>query len=1026
MSISISGSTALSGLSGMDTNFDTTLEQLYSVEKTQLNQLQAWRSDWQLRYDAFNTVIDQMSAAKEMLATIGSVNNFVTKNAVSTDEKVLTALAAGSADDSFHKINVTQIASNAVWCNTGAVFESKSDIINTSGTTQQFRFEYAGKEYSFNVPPNTTLESFASMINNTSKNPGISISIVNTGNGYVYQVAGKSAGSSNTLSIYSCDLRGMESNASTESVWKSDTSVSLTEALTNPTKYTYTATLNTGQSVSFTIDGTASIDDLKEKFLHAAGENYIQAQVNGGELTIDNIVSLTRTANSAGEEIRPSYTLAYTSGDALQGLSDNPVDVVVTYANSTKTAVFSLDPSEIRTTDQLAEFLRSKIGGSTLNDDGSIAFSGIKNIEIDGNALSSLGVSGSYDEGLPSYMYADTNFNPTLSKATTTLTFATATINDQIDSGTAEDLAYTVAMKDGTTFVIDKDANGDALKSDMTNQQILDAITSALTAQGVNATTSTDTNGDTALEIKDVQNFAQSKGSKTAKYTKDTVGQVVIDSGSFYRRQSDRSYHIEHSPKLQFTVVKNDGTSEVIELKSGKTMQDVVEELKSRLGSDAVELVADEEDSSKYFIQVNNIQSLTSPVLSGQIEASSNWSITKSSNAIYHVDNWPMALESESNTITDLLDGVSLTLQGVGEANLTVSTDVASVETSIQNFLDAVNSVLMTIRDLTAVDEDKERTTNDPNNANADNYSKSTLTAEKGGLLTGNYGVQLVKSRFMAVVGGTPPGFQSMTTADDLLSGDILSCLANMGIKTDTDSTSSTYGLLVKAPRSDFLQSMDEENYSDMLNNHITDLVNFFVTSGTGTSTSPDFRYNNHIQGITEAGIYDVSYEVDANGNISNVYIGGEQCSRDESKGGYYYTCRAGSARGLAISIDDLTEGSHSGQVRIKQGLVQTVQYFLEKELKYNDVNVTPSASPDVINAQLSLKSENGAMMTLKANYAGIMENIDTAIEKEQRRLSTWYTRQKQTFANLETLLRELNDQQSQLESQLKQLGSGD
>ncbi|MBO4368862.1 MAG: flagellar filament capping protein FliD, partial [Desulfovibrio sp.] len=340
----------------------------------------------------------------------------------------------------------------------------------------------------------------------------------------------------------------------------------------------------------------------------------------------------------------------------------------------------------------------------------------------------------------------------------------------------------------------------------------------------------------------------------------------------------------------------------------------------------------------------------------------------------------------------------------------------------IQNFLDAVNSVLLTIQKLTAVDEDKETTSNDPNDKGNKNYSKSTLTAEKGGLLTGNYGVQLVKSRFISLVNSTPPGFQAMATADDMLSGDVLSCLANLGVKTDTNTTSQTYGLLVIAPQSALLQQMDDDNYQDMINNHINELVDFFVSSGKGISSSADFRYSSHVEGITGAGVFDVKYDVDANGQISNVTIGGEPCARDETRGGYYYTCTAGDARGLAISIDDLTQGSHSGQVRIKQGLVQTVQNFLDKELTFHDVNVSANAPQEILDAQLSMKSENGAMMNLKSNYANIMKNIDKSIDKEQRRLDTWYNRQKNIFSNLETLLRTLDEQKTSLEAQLEQL----
>ncbi|MBO6171022.1 MAG: hypothetical protein J6N67_02515, partial [Desulfovibrio sp.] len=70
MAISISGSNAIWGLSDSGTNFDEVLVKLKQVESTQLRRLEAWKSDWKLRYDAFDKVIEQMGAAQNMLATL--------------------------------------------------------------------------------------------------------------------------------------------------------------------------------------------------------------------------------------------------------------------------------------------------------------------------------------------------------------------------------------------------------------------------------------------------------------------------------------------------------------------------------------------------------------------------------------------------------------------------------------------------------------------------------------------------------------------------------------------------------------------------------------------------------------------------------------------------------------------------------------------------------------------------------------------------------------------------------------------
>ena len=187
MSTSLSGSTAISGLGGYDTDFDTVLKQLKQVESTKLNRLEAWKSDWNLRYTAFNEVIDQITAAKNMLGTLNSKTKFVQKNATSSNENVVTAVASALAEDVQHSITVSQVASNAIWANTGHVFESGADLINTTGESQEFKFTYGGKDFSITVAANTTLDSFVSLVNNNVNNPGVRVSLVQTGNGYAYE-----------------------------------------------------------------------------------------------------------------------------------------------------------------------------------------------------------------------------------------------------------------------------------------------------------------------------------------------------------------------------------------------------------------------------------------------------------------------------------------------------------------------------------------------------------------------------------------------------------------------------------------------------------------------------------------------------------------------------------------------------------------------------------------------------------------------------------------------------------------------
>lgn len=281
MAISISGSNAIGGLSGNDTNFDEVLAQLKKIESTQLNRLEAWKSDWNLRYEAFGKIIEQVQAARNMLSTLADKNNFVTKNVASSNENILTAVANASAQDVQHTIKVSQVASNAIWANTGHVFNSKNDVLNTTGTEQYFRFNYAGKDHEIKVPAGTTLESFASMVNNSTENPGIKISLIQAGSGYVFQVAGKDTGAKNNLIIYDSNLVGMSTTGSTQSTWLTNNKLDISQKVTDPTEYTYDIVLQSGVKKTVTLKGDATADDLVTA-LNAAGG--ITASLNSNEI----------------------------------------------------------------------------------------------------------------------------------------------------------------------------------------------------------------------------------------------------------------------------------------------------------------------------------------------------------------------------------------------------------------------------------------------------------------------------------------------------------------------------------------------------------------------------------------------------------------------------------------------------------------------------------------------------------------------------------------------------------------------
>ena len=530
-------------------------------------------------------------------------------------------------------------------------------------------------------------------------------------------------------------------------------------------------------------------------------------------------------------------------------------------------------------------------------------------------------------------------------------------------------------------------------------------------------------------------------------YTKELTCENSIDFGTMTDATppSDGSgthydqAALESPPDLEYTYKGNDGKNETFTLASGSSITDVIKELNNK-GVNA-EVVYKDAGGNEQTISIADIASgtksldpdteytlrihdgvLSGPGVSGQVVQSDNWSIQKACNAIYNVDNWPMDLESDSNTVTGVIEGVTFNLHDVGEARLTIATDANSVQESIQTFIDTVNNVLATVIAFTKFDENAETTTNDPDKKTESNYSMSQLTSQKGGILQGNYGVQLFDSRFTSVLTGVPAGFKNMEDKDDPLSGDWVANLANLGIKVCSDETSENYGLLmIGAPSAiSGLTTMDQENYTEMLSEHMDSVIDFFCGPSTpGTSDTANFRYASSLNGITKAGTYDVTYTVDKNGNITDVYIGGERATNDSTMGSNYFSVASGDAKGAAIYIDNLEPGTHSGTLRIKTGLIDTVDQFMKAELTYVDTG-------DSINDDsIALKAQNGGLMILQANYLDIMESIDAKIDREQDRLATWEQHQKDKFARLQTLLSQYSNTQAQLQSQLAQLSGG-
>ena len=146
-------------------------------------------------------------------------------------------------------------------------------------------------------------------------------------------------------------------------------------------------------------------------------------------------------------------------------------------------------------------------------------------------------------------------------------------------------------------------------------------------------------------------------------------------------------------------------------------------------------------------------------------------------NAQLKVDGYPPGaddwLERETNSITDVIDGVTLTLYDTCEdAKVNVTLDSESITENIESLVEAINTVYSYIDLMTSVDDDGE-----------------------GSVFTCNYGVRLAEQLLKQATSSQAAGFDYYDSDTGL--GDIFSALSQIGISTDADEDSETFGMLV-------------------------------------------------------------------------------------------------------------------------------------------------------------------------------------------------------------------------------------
>ncbi len=421
------------------------------------------------------------------------------------------------------------------------------------------------------------------------------------------------------------------------------------------------------------------------------------------------------------------------------------------------------------------------------------------------------------------------------------------------------------------------------------------------------------------------------------------------------------------------------GDSYSIDVSAGTTLSGLVGLINGAASSGDVR-AALINDGSEYHLQLygmdmgaaNTVTITAGTTLSGYESADFERTQTAQSARI-KVDGYPTAadawIERDSNTVDDVIDGLTLTLKDTGQdIRIGVLVDTEAIDEKVTEFVDQVNAIRTLLDELTAVDDDGE-----------------------GSIMTGNYGVTMVEQRLKDITASSGVGFEPYDEATGL--GDLFTSLSQIGITTDAVEGSETYGLLIFDTLDDSFTSFDEALAEDPLA-----VAMLFAADNVGQSWSSDFSHVSNISGVTTPGEHEVSYTI-SGGVVTAATINGEAATISGSE----ITGASGTtASGLTVRVNNLADGGYTGTVSVKQGKIAQMVDAL-------DAITDP---------------EDGTLNIIADNYQSIVDDTETRITAEEDRLDYKERMLREQYSRLEETLTEYESLNTSLESLISNLST--
>lgn len=300
-------------------------------------------------------------------------------------------------------------------------------------------------------------------------------------------------------------------------------------------------------------------------------------------------------------------------------------------------------------------------------------------------------------------------------------------------------------------------------------------------------------------------------------------------------------------------------------------------------------------------------------------------------NALLTVDG--LNISKSSNTISDVIQGVTLTLKGVtSTANaLSVDTDTTTIQSSVQSFVDAYNSLNTSMRNLTKF---------------------VSAGSSANGVLLGDSTARNMMVKLKSMLSASSPTATTYKTLSDI------------GVSMGSDGS----------------LSLDSTKLQKAITNNVSDVAKLFSPSATTTDPQVTFMGS---KADTQSGTYAVNItQLGGNGVNAIGTINGVTANTT----GSVLTGAGGNASyGLQISVTGTATGSR-GTITFSKGLAGELSSVLGEWLKSDGPLTTKTDGLNSSIKDLNKKADdiNAKLPSIEARYRAQYAKLDALLSSLQ------------------------------------------